>query len=349
MYNSVTEQKIASAPELEGFNSERLAAKLAEAYARLASIRVALAQDDSGELEELLEELRRVATTYEALFLAGCLGDEQAEQAGFVAATAYSLLYQEMVRPDHEILFSDSSISLLASASLLFIAAGYYADAHEISKRYRPEFYATDLDGYIGNTFFDFAQGVAHRTFEPVEYESVESEEELAVAVLYSKICESLVRAENALVFNGTRALGVSFEQLDRICELCIEEFDSPLGSASSIFSGPLQLGKLLIAALRKLTSGSIHRIQIPDGVDVEQWKTFIGEFAKDRPVLWQQQCDAVSMGILDVGTSSVLSLPTGAGKTSLAELKVAAHICAGKKVVLLRQPMPLRVRFPNG
>jgi len=336
MYNSVTEDEISSAPELAGLDPERLSAKLAETYARLVSIRVTLAQGESGELQALLEELRRVATTYEALFLAGCLDGSQAERAGFVAATAYSFLYRGTVGPVREVLFSSSSISLLASAMLLFIAAGYYADAHEISKRHRPASYATDLDGYIGNILFDFAQGVAHRTVEPIKVEDFESDEELAVATLYSKCCVALVQAENALVFNDVKALGVSFEQLRRICELCFEEFDCSLGSASSIFSGPLQLGKLLIVALRKLASGSIHRIQIPDGVDVEQWKIFIGEFAKDRPVLWQQQCDAVSMGILDIGTSSVLSLPTGAGKTSLAELKVAAHICAGKKVVFI-------------
>ena len=38
----------------------------------------------------------------------------------------------------------------------------------------------------------------------------------------------------------------------------------------------------------------------------------------------------------MDVGRSAVLVLPTGAGKTTISELKIAATLAAGRKVIFL-------------
>ncbi len=52
--------------------------------------------------------------------------------------------------------------------------------------------------------------------------------------------------------------------------------------------------------------------------------------------MLWRNHRDAISAGILETGKSAVLVLPTGAGKTTLSELKVAATLARGKKVIFL-------------
>ena len=43
-----------------------------------------------------------------------------------------------------------------------------------------------------------------------------------------------------------------------------------------------------------------------------------------------------MATGFLDTGKSAVLVLPTGAGKTTLSELKIAATLSSGKKVIFL-------------
>jgi ATP-dependent RNA helicase HelY len=57
---------------------------------------------------------------------------------------------------------------------------------------------------------------------------------------------------------------------------------------------------------------------------------------AKTKPVLWRNHRAVLAEGILGTGRSAVLVLPTGAGKTTLSELKVAATLARDKKVLFL-------------
>ena len=52
--------------------------------------------------------------------------------------------------------------------------------------------------------------------------------------------------------------------------------------------------------------------------------------------MLWQNHRLALAEGILEAGRSAILVLPTGAGKTTLSELKIAATLARGKKVLFL-------------
>ena len=54
------------------------------------------------------------------------------------------------------------------------------------------------------------------------------------------------------------------------------------------------------------------------------------------RPYLWDNHIDALQQGFLHHGTSSVITFPTGAGKSTLVELKIMKAIAAGQKVVYI-------------
>ena len=73
-----------------------------------------------------------------------------------------------------------------------------------------------------------------------------------------------------------------------------------------------------------------------PGGVDQQFWNRWVRHRAKTKPVLWQNHRLALAEGILEAGRSAVLVLPTGAGKTTLSELKIAATLGRGKKVLFL-------------
>lgn len=60
------------------------------------------------------------------------------------------------------------------------------------------------------------------------------------------------------------------------------------------------------------------------------------GKISKERPYLWENHKDAVDTNFLDPGISSVLTLPTGAGKSTLSELKIASCLYSGRKVIYL-------------
>ena len=57
---------------------------------------------------------------------------------------------------------------------------------------------------------------------------------------------------------------------------------------------------------------------------------------ARHRPFLWRNHCEAIDRGYLKKGTSSAISFPTGGGKSTLAELKIATALLRGEKVIFL-------------
>ena len=57
---------------------------------------------------------------------------------------------------------------------------------------------------------------------------------------------------------------------------------------------------------------------------------------SRDRPYLWRNHRNAIDMGYLERGVSSAISFPTGGGKSTLAELKIAVALLLGQKVVFL-------------
>src|SRR3546814_17162402 len=59
---------------------------------------------------------------------------------------------------------------------------------------------------------------------------------------------------------------------------------------------------------------------------------------ARQRPYLWRNHRAAIERGYLAQGVSSAISFPTGAGKSTLAELKIATALLRNAKVVFLAQ-----------
>jgi len=336
MYNSVTEHKITSAPELEGLDLSRLATMLADAFARITSLKVSLSEDASQkELEELLEELIRIATTYESLYLSGSLRGEQTGQAGFVAATAYSLHCQYSGLPDGK-LFSSGGIAPLVSSVLLFISSGYYADAYEMAKRYPLMDDASYLDQTIGEMILALAQFRFPLNLENIDSTQFSEKEDYAVACLYFQCCSAVQLAAESLLSGDQGGVANCASMLNQVKELCFYEFEYNDVAAMSIYPGPLQFAKLLEASVRTMSEGSIFNVQAPAPLEAAQWFDFIRGFAPSRPVLWKQHLSIIEGGFLNIGTSSVLSLPTGAGKTSLAELKIAGCLIGDKKVIFI-------------
>lgn len=56
----------------------------------------------------------------------------------------------------------------------------------------------------------------------------------------------------------------------------------------------------------------------------------------QSRRFLWRNHWAAIDRGLLNPGQSAAISFPTGAGKSTLAELKFATALLLGKQVVFL-------------
>ncbi|MES1973323.1 MAG: DEAD/DEAH box helicase [Pseudomonadota bacterium] len=84
------------------------------------------------------------------------------------------------------------------------------------------------------------------------------------------------------------------------------------------------------------LEGAGIANLPAPAGAAEPAWRRWLRHRAVTKPTLWPNHREAVATGFLDAGTSAVLVLPTGAGKTTLSELKIAATLSAGRKVIFL-------------
>ncbi|MDU7589040.1 MAG: DEAD/DEAH box helicase, partial [Acidovorax sp.] len=106
---------------------------------------------------------------------------------------------------------------------------------------------------------------------------------------------------------------------------------------------------RLAIHLLGGLWETSFHKIlplSGPPGAEIGDWarlrKLFIASLyrrSKSEVELWPSQLQAARR-VLDAGTNLVLSLPTSAGKTRIAELCILACLARGKRIVFVT---PLR------
>jgi primosomal protein N' len=101
-------------------------------------------------------------------------------------------------------------------------------------------------------------------------------------------------------------------------------------------YAGPRHLARLLLHVADGLDGASLLSTPPPEGVDPSSWTRWCRNRAKSKPLLWRNHRKALATGFLNRGTSAVLVLPTGAGKTTVSELKIAACLGSNRKVIFL-------------
>lgn len=158
---------------------------------------------------------------------------------------------------------------------------------------------------------------------------------------------------DRALADNFTAALAIALLAFERGDEAligsAIERLKTGLSSAAELNMVPSWwCHRLTIHLLNDLWSSSFHvRLPAaPDGSVAEGWgayrELFIASLLRRGRAeidLWPSQIDAATRA-LDLNDNMVVSLPTSAGKTRVAELCILACLAAGRRVVFVT---PLR------
>lgn len=157
-----------------------------------------------------------------------------------------------------------------------------------------------------------------------------------------------------ALEDNFMAALAMAMLALERgdeaLLELARERLRTGLSSAGELQIVPAWwCYRLAIHLLAGLWDTSFHKVLPlagPPGTEVGDWvrlrKLFIATLYRRRRAeveLWPSQLQAAQR-VLDAGTNLVLSLPTSAGKTRIAELCILACLAQGRRIVFVT---PLR------
>jgi hypothetical protein len=350
MFDATTASLIRMAPALRGVNPETLPQELTEIYAELTALRLRSDQlEAQPELQAVLERAKRLATIYEALADTGAEGDGRRASA-FVAGTAHQILGRVMAGmydQDAEWLTA-SAIHPLVAAPLLFLIAEQNADAREAARPLPFRGEDTSIQSILIETIRDLAnerfEGVLQRAIRlqrlSVTFDGLP---DLVVERALYGLCWSGIVHLVALLLNqeipvlGFKRFETPQATFDEVVRLSTSEIQMPeRRPLISLFAGPRHLARLLRGVAGGLAGSGLVHVLPPLGARTEFWRNWLRHRARSKPILWHNHRDAVATGFLDQGKSAVIVLPTGAGKTTLSELKIAATLSRNQKVVFL-------------
>ncbi|SEM27576.1 Helicase conserved C-terminal domain-containing protein [Chryseobacterium taichungense] len=338
MYNSATEQKIKDIPTIGDIDIDRLPQDLTRIYAQIVSLRRQVVdgtinfQDE--DLVSGLTLLRKLANNLETILLT-FPQHEQKESVAFVAGTANNLIHKMgLINEQNEALLEVDSISSYIAATVLFLIGNSQADAAETAISITEIHSENLVQQRLISCIISLATGklskIADSNFN--EDEVIQEDfQQTALNYLWRELGLGIINIAKRLVgqFNDEQQ-----NHFDRVIELSISAPD--IFDQRNIFSGPYRLAKLLKILEEDIFNRAVIDIPPPTGVDPHSWYDFLSKLAKDRPYLWENHKDAVETDFLTPGISAVLTLPTGAGKSTLSELKIASCLYSGRRVIYL-------------
>lgn len=336
MYNILTENAIRKIPSINDIDIERLPQLLTQKYARIISLKtryeVGEIQFNNEELKNDWQELNLIANTLELyLFADKTEATKEKESIAYVAAVSRKLM--SMIRKVENL--DELSLYFVPEdllSAILFVISGNLPDAQEVADNfdisnvadsYKKWFYIAiqrlikgKLDRVIGIKLEDL-----DRQIDIWEYATQLVWRELFFGVQH--LCDHLL---NGIAYQNEEFLkieGLSYEPMD---------YDHH----KDIYDGMVLLSKLLQLAANQLCRHALIGVSAPQGVLREDWERVKRKQARIRPYLWDNHIEGINMGILNHGVSSIITFPTGAGKTTLTELKMVSTLLCGKRVVYL-------------
>lgn len=360
MFDPSTEELIRQAPTLDGLDNNQLSKEFTRIYTTIVAARMRLRdlatqadEEDESRLETLsnvaneMKFLRELASTQEAL-ISVSPSREDRRSAAFVAGTAhYVLLQAERILGEKVASRLDLDyVSPEVSATVLFMIAGASADAAEMA----------------GEIEEDITQSNSHRTpllaairrFAKGELSNIQPQPEFAtIANDGRKSIERAIDALYHLIHNGLAALAAemlgdadsrSKAEFARVEALCSRTITSPYDGQPTVrvLAGPRHLAVLLKILAGDFPQASVANLSPPNGSNSARWRRGVRHISQRRPYLWPNHLDAIRSGYLDLGTSAAISFPTGAGKSTLSELKILATLSKQLDVVFLAPTLSL-------
>lgn len=334
MFNKITSDFIKSIPPVEGVDVEHLPQILSQIYAQIIGLKTKYEDDEIPFEEKVLQDdlsyLGYLSMALEVYLESGQF-DAQRNSIAYVAAMCHKLAGKLISEHDTNMSFYEIPSEVVAI--LLFIIGHYFSDAEEMAK-------AVNWRDVENKTHQDLiwaicclAQG---RLTSILRFKSEERKyngyEDLAESLLWDNLFAGIRElAKDLLGEESTNGNGYfsSVLELTQYRKAFLQE------ELYYLHTGPNRLARLLMMASGELIQYSLANINSPV-VEPEIWKEAIRRIAVTRPYLWDNHKNAFERGFLNKGISSVITFPTGAGKSTLVELKILQTVLSGAKVVYI-------------
>lgn len=348
MFDPVTSELLRSAPALPGLDPADLPEKFAEGYAGLVARRLRGAEGDPIS-DEGQWPLSRIADAYE--IITSVTDDPQIRRAAaFVAATAQQMMAREQLASGASGLpaVNRDQVDPSIAAVLLFLIAEQYADAADAARELRFDSNEGDLLRVLRSHVADLAGGLPERIYLRGRAGHVNNQiaHDLEARATNALILRAVIGIEEyAQELLGLSPQGSSPDVSARsifteVIQASTNNYTTPVFGDTRLlttYPGPMHLASLLLATYEATSVAAVVRITTPPGTDEDMWRTWIRARAKVAPFVWPNHRRAIfDERFYERGKSAVLVLPTGAGKTTLAIVKIEATIAAGRNVVFL-------------
>ena len=353
MFDSTSAALLRSAPALPGLDPAQLPGTLTAHYARLVARRLRGVDGAEGlSTGEDRWPLTRIADTYE---LVAAVHDDRDSRraAAFVAGSAHQILSQEWPgragQPGRRLLSRDR-VDPALTASLLFLCAEQYADANDSAQLIRLD--EQDLDvvtSLLSSAIRDLAAGKlgdilvrAARRLGPIELS--EELEDDGTTLLYEALLAGIELFASEVLGDDISALSVRRFEASRLVFVRVADLSTSEYSAEDLegravlttYPGPRHLAGLLLSAHDATASAAVTKIRRPPDVGDSFWKKWLRHRAETAPFVWPNHRFAIDQEFYLFGKSAVMIFPTGAGKTTVSCLKIAATLALGKNVVFV-------------
>lgn len=338
MYNNITEQKIKEIPPIGDIDIDRLPQELTRIYAQIVSLRRQVVDGVINFLDENLisnvYQLRKLANNLETILLTSP-NHEQKESIAFVAATANSLIHKMgLINKESQTLLEIDAISSYLITAVLFLIGNSQADAAEAALSIKETETENIIQQRLVSCIISLATGklsqFENSNFNEKEVLHEEDYQQIALNYLWREIGLGSLNIAKRLLNTSIQAEN----HFEKVIELSISE--AGIFNQKNVFSGPYRLAKLLNVLEKDIFDKAVINIPLPENVNPNLWQPFLEKLAKSRPYLWENHKEAINTRFLNPGISAVLTLPTGAGKSTLSELKIASCLYSEKKVVYI-------------
>lgn len=333
MFDPITEKLIKDIPQFDDIDVERLPQLLSSVYAHVISAKSQLANGQLpfliGDFDKAVRTLNKLIFGLEALMIQD-LYQKHVESLAFVTATAYSLKNM-LLQQQEESVVSMDYVSSDVSTVLHYLIADAVTDAVEVARKFHT---ADDIQGSLLRYIRMLAEG---KLKEIVESETTKEEfhgdyQEYAINLLMNELCEGIKDVALHFLGNTTIKPTERLEQVLLLSSYQIEEFDQ-----IDTYVGIRKIARLLLEVTKHLERAALINIPVPEGVDADQWKSFLHKRCmQGRPFIWKNHGFAIYNRFLDFGVSSIFTYPTGAGKSTIVQLKIASSILADRRVIVL-------------
>jgi hypothetical protein len=306
MFSRGTSELIDRLPQLDGLTGTWARRRLSEAYLEVLATRELLQIEPDASVGE---DIRRLVNALELYVLQAGREDEHLPAAAFVAAEALEI-WSGALEGAKRVLLS-------VEAGLLFVIAGFDANAAAIAPSVADEGPASS-EAWALESILRLLTQVGPDNVEPPS----------AAAARTAAITDALWRRVATDVHahhSWLRGAGDDLESpgrhgLERLVATLAE-----IPGAAIQYPGPAHLTALLAKAARVMEARALRRLAPLSGLE-----SYVAATVTERPLLWPGAERFASACLEALDRHAAVAVPTGSGKSAIAELAVVRALAEG-------------------